>query len=165
MKPRGGWGRTLVAACRGWALVGGAALIAAALVTLVSVARRALIGAPIQGDIELVETAIAIAAFSFLPYCQIQGGHVVADLFTAHAPPRVRGALDMTAALIFAAVAALLAYSLAAGGVAIAKAGEDSMVLRIPSWLGYGPAAVSASLLALAALSGVTGRGGRRGAS
>lgn len=121
---------------------------------MASVVRRAWIGAPIQGDIELVELCIAIAAFSFLPYCQVCGGHVVADLFTARAPARLRAMLDRVSAIVFALVALLLAVSLASGGSAQAHAGEESMVLRIPAWWGYGPATVSMLLLALAAARG-----------
>jgi len=127
-------------------------LIGAALVTLASVVKRALIGAPIQGDIELVELSIAVAAFSFLPYCQVCGGHVVADLFTARAPARLRAMLDTVSAVVFALIALVMAVSLASGGLAQAHAGEESMVLRIPAWWGYGPAAVSMLLLALAAV-------------
>jgi TRAP-type C4-dicarboxylate transport system permease small subunit len=140
------------------------ALIGAGLVTLASVASRAFFGAPIQGDIELVEIGMAVAAFSFLPYCQIRSGHVVADIFTARAPRRLRQGLDIAAALVMAGVAALLAFALASGGLAVGRSGEDSMVLRIPGWAGYLPAAISALLLALAAMRSALRAGNGDGA-
>lgn len=145
------WSRVLVQVCRGWALIGGWALVGAALVTISSVARRAAFDAPIPGDIEMVEILVALAAFSFLPFCQVCRGHVMADLFTARAPAGLRALLDMLAAFSLAVVALVLAYALGLGGLSVAAAGEESMVLGLPGWWGYGPGAVSALLLALAA--------------
>ena len=68
------------------ALAGGAALLAITALTVISVTGRGLIAVglgPVPGDSELVEMAAAFAIFSFLPWCQLQRGHVTVDLFMA----------------------------------------------------------------------------------
>jgi TRAP-type C4-dicarboxylate transport system permease small subunit len=62
-------------------LVGGLLMSALTVMTVVSVTGRKLFNAPIQGDYELVTMGTAIAVFLFLPYCHLQRGDVVVDLF------------------------------------------------------------------------------------
>ncbi|MGH6902063.1 MAG: TRAP transporter small permease subunit, partial [Geminicoccaceae bacterium] len=83
-------GRALHLTATAVALIGGAILFALTLLTVVSVAGRAVFSAPIPGDFELVEVGMAVAIFAFLPYCQIVRGNVIVDLFTAKASPRTR---------------------------------------------------------------------------
>ena len=40
-------------------------------------------GMPFPGDFEMTEIGIANAAFAFLPYCQLTGANVTADIFTS----------------------------------------------------------------------------------
>ena len=63
----------------------GTSLVAVVGVNLVSVIGAATIGKAFPGDFEMTEMGVAIAAFSFLPYCQIAGLNVTADIFTANA--------------------------------------------------------------------------------
>ncbi|MEM7270853.1 MAG: hypothetical protein AAF401_16570, partial [Pseudomonadota bacterium] len=75
----GGW---LEAAARWLAFAGGLILAFLALMTVTSVLGRAFIFAglsPIKGDYEMVEMGCAIAIFSFLPWCQLNRGHVTVD--------------------------------------------------------------------------------------
>ncbi len=65
-----------------WALLGGVALFFVVAVNFFS-SLGAIFGHPIPGDLELTEMGIAIAAFAFLPYCQLHGANVTADIFTA----------------------------------------------------------------------------------
>ena len=51
----------------------------------ISVTGSAVFGRPFPGDFELTEMGVAVAAFSFLPYCQLTGANVTADIFTSGA--------------------------------------------------------------------------------
>ena len=66
------------------ALIGGVLLVALATMVVVSVTLRSdLVGsAGVPGDFELVQMATAVAAFCFLPYCQLRRGNIFVDTFT-----------------------------------------------------------------------------------
>ncbi len=66
-----------------WALLGGVALFFFVVAVNFFSSLGAIFGHPIPGDLELTEMGIAIAAFAFLPYCQLHGANVTADIFTA----------------------------------------------------------------------------------
>ena len=68
-----------------WAILGGVVLLLVVLINVVSVIGAATINKAVPGDFELTELGVAIAAFSFLPFCQIAGHNVTADIFTARA--------------------------------------------------------------------------------
>jgi len=142
--------RALGAACRASALFGGAVLLAVCAVTLASVGGRALFGTPVLGDFELVEMGCAVAVFAFLPWCQWRGGNPAVHLFTDRAPRRLRRVLEAAGHGALALVAALIGWRLVLGGVELRQYGELTMVLRLPLWWGYVPAAAALGLLALA---------------
>jgi TRAP-type C4-dicarboxylate transport system permease small subunit len=142
-------GRTLQRAATAVALIGGAILFALTLLTVISVIGRAAFSAPIPGDFELVEIGMAVAIFAFLPYCQIVRGNVIVDLFTTRASPRTRALLDAAGNLIYTAIAALLTWRGALGGLEVRGYGETTMVLRVPVWWGYVPAVLCLALLTL----------------
>ncbi len=144
--------RALDILARGFALGGGAVLLAVMAVTVASVIGRSLFGRPIPGDFELVEIGCAVAVFAFLPYCQITRGNVVVDLFTRGFGRRPRAWLDRLHALVLAAIGALFAWRLALGGVELRSAGETSMILGVPLWWGFAPIVASSALLAAVAL-------------
>jgi TRAP-type C4-dicarboxylate transport system permease small subunit len=123
--------------CWALALLGGLVLLVLASITVVSVTGRYLFSAPIRGDIEVVGLLTGIAVSLFLPYCQLRKGNVIVDVFTDGAPPRVRAALDAIGSLAIAAAGAVLAWRLTLGGMDLARFGDESMVLRIPTWWGF----------------------------
>ena len=88
-------GRALHRLAAALAVAGGLVLVALIVMTCLSIAGRAMFSAPLPGDFELVEIGCAVAVFAFLPYCQITGGNVVVDFFTARARPRTKAALDL----------------------------------------------------------------------
>jgi TRAP-type C4-dicarboxylate transport system permease small subunit len=133
-------GQALHRTATGVALLGGLVLFALTLLTVISVAGRAVFSAPIPGDFELVELGMAVAIFSFLPYCQIVRGNVIVDLFTSKASARTRALLDGIGNLLFTAIAALLTWRVALGGLEIRSYHETTMVLQVPVWWGYVPA-------------------------
>lgn len=145
-------GRLLDILCRLMALSGGVILVALAVMTVASIAGRALFAAPIPGDFELVEVGAAIAIFSFLPYCQLRRGNVIVDIFTIRAGPRVRAILDALGALIYALIAALLAWRTFQGGASLKLYGETTMVLRFPVWWGFMPIVPALVLLTVVAV-------------
>jgi TRAP-type C4-dicarboxylate transport system permease small subunit len=133
-------GRVLYRTATGVALLGGLVLFALTLLTVISVIGRAVFSAPIPGDFELVELGMAVAIFSFLPYCQIVRGNVIVDLFTSKASARTKALLDGVGNLLFTAIAALLTWRVAIGGLEIRSYHETTMVLQVPVWWGYVPA-------------------------
>ncbi|WP_119166100.1 TRAP transporter small permease [Algihabitans albus] len=131
------------------ALAGGGALLAMTGLTVVSVTGRGLIAlglGPVPGDYELVEMAAAFAIFSFLPWCQLQRGHVTVDLFMAPLGRRVNLAADLIGNLLLTAAAGVIAWRLWLGLQDRLSFGETSFILGIPLWIGYVFAALGAAL-------------------
>lgn len=144
--PVPGW---LAALCRFFAAIGGLVLLAMMLMTVVSVLKRSLLGAPVPGDFELVEIGSAIAIFCFLPWCQISGGNVLVDFFTSKSTARSNHLLEAVGDLIFLLIAALLTWRLFHGGTEMREYGEQTMVLRIPLWWSF-PIIIPAMILLVA---------------
>jgi TRAP-type C4-dicarboxylate transport system permease small subunit len=165
-------GRALDRAARILALAGGVVLAAIALVTVVSIAGRALVPlgmAPLKGDFELVAMGCGIAVFLFLPWCQMRRGHAGVDLAVARLPPRARAAFGLLgdACMALAAVVVLwrlwlgFAERLPHGGPGLRAAlgmgerpflPETSFELGIPVWIPYGICLAGAALLAVVSL-------------
>jgi TRAP-type C4-dicarboxylate transport system permease small subunit len=151
--PASGRGPLLDRLCRLMALLGGLVLVALALLTATSVLGRYFLGRPITGDIELVAVLTAVAVSLFMPYCQLQKGHVIVDVFTERAPPAVRAALDALGSLAVALVALVLAWRLALGGLELRAAGDETMMLRLPTWWGFLVVVPGFALMAVAGLA------------
>jgi TRAP-type C4-dicarboxylate transport system permease small subunit len=145
-------GRWLFAATKGFALAGGLILVALTLMSLASIAGRSLLSMPVPGDYELVQLGIAVAVASFLPFCQMRGGHALVDFFTASARPAARAALDAIGALLVAIVAAVIAWRLAAGAASLHEANDQTMVLGVPTWWAVALMVPSFALFAAAGL-------------
>ena len=136
--------------CRWLAIVGGVVLCGAGLVTVASVVGRYFFNDAIAGDSELVSNLTAIAVALFLPYCQLAKGNVVVDVFTEGASPGTKALLDALGSLLLAAIAGVLAWRLAAGGIGLRAAGDETMVLRLPTWWAFLPIVPAIALLAVA---------------
>lgn len=137
------------------ALAGGVALLGMTLLTVVSVTGRGLISiglGPVPGDYELVEMAAAFAVFSFLPWCQLQRGHVTVDLFMAPLGRRVNLVADLIANLLLTAAAGVIAWRLWLGLQDRLAFGETSFILGIPLWIGYVLASFGAALFVVVSL-------------
>jgi TRAP-type C4-dicarboxylate transport system permease small subunit len=133
--------------CHGFALFGGLALVLIMLLSVASIIGRGFFLTPIQGDFELVQIGCAVAVFAFMPWCQLRGGHIVVDFFTANSSPALRSRLDAISHTLLGLLAALIAWRLVFGALDLYDYEDTTMVLRIPSWLGYVPATLSAALL------------------
>jgi TRAP-type C4-dicarboxylate transport system permease small subunit len=145
--------RLIFDASRAWAVLGGLVLMAVMTMTVASVLMRAILGAPILGDYELVEMGSAIAAFSFLPYCQRTRGHVAVDIFTQKAPARVNAALAAAGSLLLLLIALVLFWRMILGGYDFHRYHERTTNLGIPRWWAFPPILVSLALLALVSLA------------
>src|SRR3546814_237941 len=138
--------------CSLLAVAGGAILLVAAAVTVVSVLGRYFFNLPVPGDIELVGLLMAAAIALFFPQCQLHRGNVIVDVFTEAAPPQVRRGLDVLASLLVSLVAAVLAWRLCIGAIELRQAADETMVLRLPTWIGFIVVVPSFALLTVAGL-------------
>jgi TRAP-type C4-dicarboxylate transport system permease small subunit len=133
----GAIGHLLRALSQASAVIGGLILIGMALMTLASVAGRALFSSPIQGDVEMVQLACAVALACFVPYTQWQGGNIIVDFFTTRATLATRQRLDALGALLVGLVASLICWRTVAGSMAAYANQETSMLIAIPIWIPY----------------------------
>ncbi|MGA7986255.1 MAG: TRAP transporter small permease [Burkholderiales bacterium] len=138
-----------------WALLGGIVLLAVVLMTAWSAMRGFLFGRPLQGDFEMTEMWVAVAVFMFLPYCQLTGANVTADIFTARASPRSVALLELVSALIALGFSLLLLWRMYYGFLDYREYVETTTILHVPIWYAYVPALISLALLALASLVSV----------
>lgn len=139
----------------GWALLGGFLLLAVVLMNVVSVI-GGVVWRPFPGDFELTEIGVAVAAFSFLPYCQLNDANVTADIFTAKAPPRLIALFKKIAALVALIFALLLLWCMFDGLRSQKEYGYVTAILQFPIWLGFVPILLSLALLAVAAVISLT---------
>lgn len=135
-----------------WALAGGLLLVAIVLMNVYSLVADILFGTPLAGDFELVEVGVAVAAFAFLPYCQVSGANVTADIFMQNARPGLLAALSAVAGAIALAFAALLLWRMALGLAELREYRETTTITGFPIWVAYVPILASLGLLVLAAL-------------
>ena len=139
-------------ATRALALAGGALLLVAVVITLVSVIGRYAFNAPVPGDYELVELVCAVGVFLFFPYTQAVGGNITAEFFTTGLSARHRRVLDVGNDVVFTLVAMLLTWRLAVGFLDKFNTGETTILIQIPLWWAYGVAVVSMFLLSIVCL-------------
>ncbi|MBV0912158.1 TRAP transporter small permease [Anianabacter salinae] len=160
--------------CTAWAVLGGFVLLGVIIINVIPIVidilapglctRRADASETMQftfeilcrGDFELTEIGVAIAVFAFLPYCQIAGLNVTADIFTSGANRfwlSVFSLLGSTVALIFGVV---LLWRMYAGMLDHRTYDSTTALLQIPLWWGYAPCLISLALLALASFASVT---------
>lgn len=130
-----------------WALLGGLVLVFAILVNVGSILAGAIINKPFPGDFELTELSVAVAAFCFLPYCQLVGANVSADIFTVNAGRFMIAAMGLLSSLIAVAFASLLTWRMTAGLQDYIEYEEITGILSIPLWWAFIPAVISLVLL------------------
>ncbi|WP_295140988.1 TRAP transporter small permease [uncultured Reyranella sp.] len=147
-----GWIRLAERLGAALALAGAAlSLFVAGLVT-VSVGLRWATSSGLPGDFEMVQMAVALAIFSFLPYTQLRRGNMLVDTFTIRLPPRAIAAIDAFWDLVYAAVASLLGWRLAVGAADAINSQTSTMVLGLPVGWAIMACSAMAGLLALGSL-------------
>lgn len=127
-------------------------LLAVILMNVISIV-GALFGRPFPGDFEMTEVGVAVAAFSFLPFCQITGANVTADIFTSRASPRVIASTRLVASIVALLFALLLLWRMYLGMLDQRTYGYTTAILQFPIWQAFLPILVSLALLALASLT------------
>ena len=135
-----------------WALLGGFVLLGIVLMVAWSATRGFFFDRPLQGDVEMTEMWVAVAAFMFLPYCQLTGANVTADIFTARAGPRTVALLELVSAAVALGFSVLLLWRMYYGLLDYREYVETTTTLHVPIWYAYVPALISLALLALASL-------------
>ena len=135
----------------GWALIGGVVLLLVVLMHTWSVIGNQF-GYPFPGDFEMTEIGVAIAAFAFLPYCQLTRVNVTADIFTSRASPRTISVLSLIASVVALGFSSLLSWRMYAGMLDQRNYGYETAVLQFPNWIGWIPVLISLALLAICCL-------------
>ena len=148
-------------AIHAWALLGGLLLFAVVLMNVISVI-GSIVWKPFPGDFEMTEIGVAIAAFAFLPYCQLTDANVTADIFTARASEALIGKFKMLAALVALVFSLLLLWRMYEGMLSQKEYGYMTAILQFPIWLGFVPILLSLALLAVAAVITLVDRGHQR---
>lgn len=149
---RGLSGALIYRAASAAALLGGALLSAIALMSVASIVRRSLGMQPIEGDFELVQVGLAVCITLLLPWCELQGGNITVDFFTARMRKRSQQRLAAIGSMLFAVMIALVTWRTGAGAVAMKAARETTMLLGFPLWIAYGAMTPGLALTSLAAV-------------
>lgn len=145
-------GRALFSCSYAFVLLGGFIMAGLAVMVVVSVLGRWLVSIPVYGDFEMVAMGTAVSVFLFLPYCHLEKGNVICDLFLSWAPKKLQILCDVVSALILGVIAAVIAWRMTLGGLDMFSYGETSMILGIPTWWAFPFAVASMGLLALCCL-------------
>lgn len=138
------------------AMVGGLVLVALTLMSVASIAGRALIGfglGPVPGDFELVEVGIGVAVFLFLPWTHLRGGHATVDLLYQHLPAALRRVIRVVCDVLMLALWLVLTWKLWDGMLEKRAYLETSFILQMPVWWGYAAGLAGAVIGCLAYLT------------
>lgn len=141
------WVARLAAA---FAMLGGLALAALALMVSASVTGRKLPGLTgVPGQFEMLETGTAVVVFAFLSWCQYKRGHVTVDLFVTPLGPRGLAWLATMGNLLLTLAAALIAWRLYEGLLDKVSYSETTLILQYPVWWAYAASLVGAVVFAV----------------
>ncbi len=135
-----------------WALLGGFVLAGLVVMTAASALSNLFLNKPFRGDYEIVKHGVAIAAFAFLPWCQLTFGNVTVDIFTERMSARAKAVMVVISSIVAAAFAILLFRQMWLGMFDYMLYREVMVSLPIPLWTAFPPALVSLVLLLVAAL-------------
>jgi TRAP-type C4-dicarboxylate transport system permease small subunit len=153
--------RLLRATIRYWALAGGLMLAVLVVITAFSATSNVFFGKPFTGEYELAKHFVAIAIFTFLPYCQLTGANVTVDIFTEGMGHRAKSAMLAFSSLFALAFALLLLWRMSLGFGDYLRYPEMTPTLHVPLWTAFPPILLSLVLLVAASL--ITARDGWRG--
>ena len=137
----------------GVALLGAGLMLATALLITVSVVKRWLTAQGIDGDFDLIQLALPIAVFTFLPVCHLHRANIVVDSFTTRMPSRGQRAIDGFWSLVYAGVAGLIAWGMFQGARETIANHTTSMMIGLPIGWGMVVATVFAAWLVAAAIA------------
>ena len=136
------------------AILGGLALTALILITVVSVSGRALVFAglgPVPGDFELVEVGTAFAVFSFLPWCHLTRNNASVDILTNFFSTRINLYIDVVVDILMFVIAVIIAWRHWLGTLDKTLYGETTFILQFPIWWAYAASMVGAAVFVIVA--------------
>lgn len=134
-----------------WALFGGVVLFAVVAINVISVV-GGVFWKPFPGDFEMTEIGVAVAAFAFLPYCQMTGANVTADIFTSRASDLWISVFSLLGSLVALGFSLLLLSRMYDGLLDQKAYGYTTAILQFPHWIAFIPILVSLALLAVASI-------------
>lgn len=132
----GPFGRSLLAVSKAAAVAGGLVFVGLVVMSIVSIVGRKLASAPVPGDVELLQVCAAFASSAFFAYCHLNQGDVKVDFFTHNMRSANIHFLDAVGSLLVGLFGALIAWRAGAGALAVKEAGETTMILGWPLWIG-----------------------------
>jgi len=147
-------GRFVYGLARTAAIAGGCVLLAATMITVISIFGRALISIglrPVPGDFELMQMGVLFAVSAFLPWCHLERGHAIVAIVTDHFPVRLGAFTEFVWDLVMLVAASFLAWRLWAGLLDKLGNGEATFILRMPLWVSYSGGLLGALVFVAAA--------------
>lgn len=111
----------------------------------------------LPGYEDVVRLAISCAALMFLPYCQLNRGHVAVDIVTANLAYPIRRAIDRAWLVLIAAMAWFLAYWMVLGMFEKRSDNVLAGVIGWSEWPFYIPGILSLILWGCVSLMQMTG--------
>lgn len=147
---RSGLARAAAAVIDAWALLGGLTLLVVVAMNVASVI-GGVVWAPFPGDFELTQIGVAVAAFAFLPYCELTGANVTADIFTAGAGRRTMAVFKLLASVVAFLFGLLLLWRMYGGLLDHKEYNYITAIVEFPIWVAFLPILISLALLATAA--------------
>ena len=138
-------------AITGWALFGGIILALVVVINVISVI-GGVVWKPFPGDFEMTEIGVAVAAFAFLPYCQMVGANVTADIFTSRASDRMLGVFSLLGSVVALGFSLLLMSRMYYGMLDQKAYQYTTAILQFPHWVAFIPILISLALLAVASV-------------
>lgn len=131
------------ALARFMALIGGLALVALVLLTVISIILRNFTSfGPVPGDFELVEAGVAFSIFAFMPWCQLNRGHATVEIFASRFGVFLNNLIDLCADGLLLAVWVYLGYRHYLGLLDKKSYGETTFILQFPIWWAYAAASL-----------------------
>jgi TRAP-type C4-dicarboxylate transport system permease small subunit len=144
----GTWMRRIAA---WWALGGGLLIAFVVAANTWSVVSDKLFATPLPGVYEIAQVGVGVAMFMFLPYCQITGANVTADIFTAGLSRRWQAVLTALGCALATAFAGLLLWRMYYGLIDFQIYRETTAIYQFPHWIAFIPILISLALLVVSA--------------
>ena len=135
-----------------WTYCGGVVLSLVVLLNTYSALAGYFFASPFPGDVELTRMGVAVAAFTFLPYCQLTFGNVSVAFFTTYASARTILLFSRINSAIAFTFSLILLWRMSQGLVEYSELLVTSATMNIPLWYVFIPIVISILLLLLACL-------------
>jgi TRAP-type C4-dicarboxylate transport system permease small subunit len=140
-------GRLVYGLAKAAAISGGCVLLAATVITVISIIGRALMPLglrPVPGDFEMMQSAVLFAVFAFLPWCHLERGHAIVAIVTDSLPVRLGAFAEFVWDVVMLIAAVFMAWRLWAGLLDKYANSEATFILRLPLWVSYSGGLVGA---------------------